>query len=100
MASYLVQHIELRGDSPTQAVIVGTNLKVHLVAQFALGWTIEEAVENYGLDHATIHAAISFYYDNLDVIRANESESERIAKEYAVDGKAKLEELRKRLEEK
>jgi uncharacterized protein (DUF433 family) len=100
MAVNLVQHIELQGDNPTKAVISGTNLKAYLVAQFALGWGVDEAVENYNLDHAHIHAALSFYYDNLAAIESHETETVTWLKENAINGDAKLDEFNKRRSEK
>jgi hypothetical protein len=39
------QHIELRGDNPLAAVMIGTNKKVYLVASLALNDGIEAAAE-------------------------------------------------------
>ena len=72
MVAQIIQHIELRGDNPYDAAISGTNLKAVLVAQFALGWSIEEVVENYNLPLAVIYSALAFYHDNLESIQIHE----------------------------
>jgi uncharacterized protein (DUF433 family) len=77
MVAELKQHVKLSGDDPYYAVIKGTNLKATLVAQFALGWGVDEAVENYNLSPAEIYAALAFYHDNLEGIRQHEKDIEQ-----------------------
>jgi hypothetical protein len=69
MAVKLIQHIELRGENPRNAVIAGTNLKAYLVAQFVLGWGVDAAIEKYRLSAGRIYGAMSFYYDNLPALK-------------------------------
>ena len=71
MAVELKQHIELRGDNPLSAVIVGTNYKAYLVANLAFNDGISASSEHYGIESAQVHAAITFYLDNQESIEAN-----------------------------
>jgi len=96
MVAELKQHIELRGDDPYHAVIVGTHLKAALVAQFALGWGVDEAAENYDLSLAAIYAALAFYHDNLEGIQHHEKETEQQFKHLREESQQRLETLKKR----
>ena len=87
----LIQHIELRGENPRQAVLMGTNVKAYLVAQFVLGWSVDAAVEKYGLSKAKIYAAMSFYFDNLPSLIAHLGQGQTEIHENATDDKEKTE---------
>lgn len=94
MVIQLKQHIELRGDNPLAAVMVGTNKKAYLVASLALNDGIEAAVEEDELSLAEVYAALAFYHDNEDAIRlALEEAREQIR---AMGGFGRLEEIRRR----
>jgi uncharacterized protein (DUF433 family) len=99
MVAELKQHIELRGDDPYDAVIVDTQLKACLVAQFAMSWGIDEAAQNYELSVATIYAALAFYYDNLDSIRKHETETEQQFTHLREESKQRFESLKQRYTE-
>jgi uncharacterized protein (DUF433 family) len=99
MTVKLIQHIQLCGYNPRQALIVGTNTKAYLVAQFALGWGIDAAIAQYGLNRATIHAAISFYYDNLLVLEETHAQTEVWLKGHKLDGKAQIDKQEQRQDE-
>jgi uncharacterized protein (DUF433 family) len=96
MVAELKQHVELRGDDPYDAIIRNTNLKAALVAQFALGWGIDEAVENYNLSPAEIYAALAFYHDNLEGIRQHEKDIEQQFVYLREDSSKHLENLKQR----
>ena len=68
MAIQVKQHIEVRGDNPLEAVMVGTNKKVYLVALLAIKDGVEAAVDADELPLSAIYAALSFYYDNEEAI--------------------------------
>jgi uncharacterized protein (DUF433 family) len=98
MAVQLKQHIELRGDNPLDAVIDGTNLKAYLVANLAINDGAEASAEHYGLDLATIYAALTFHLDNKDAIaKALEEVREQIR---AMGGFDRIDEIRRRYAEK
>jgi uncharacterized protein (DUF433 family) len=71
------QHIELHSANPLGATMVGTNLKAYLVANLAINDGAEAAAEHYGLDLATIYAALMFHYDNEQAIREAREEMMR-----------------------
>ncbi|MDQ7025260.1 MAG: hypothetical protein Q9P01_07795 [Anaerolineae bacterium] len=96
MVAEVKQHIKLRGDDPYDAIIMGTNLKANLVAQFALGWGIDEAVENYDLSSAAIYAALAFYHDNLEGIWQHEKEIEAQSAQLRQESEQRFEHLKKR----
>lgn len=73
MAVQLKQHIDIReGDNPLDAVIAGTRLKAYLVANLAILDGVEAALEQYkplNIEASQIHAAITFYLDNEQLIQ-------------------------------
>jgi uncharacterized protein (DUF433 family) len=69
MAVEVRSHIELRGDSPLEAVIAGKHYKAYLVANLAFNDGAEASAEHYGLSLADVYAAMSFYYDNKEAIQ-------------------------------
>lgn len=97
MAVKLIQHIELRGQNPRHAVLVGSNLKAYLVAQFVLGWGVEAAMEQYGLNQGMIYAAMSFYYDNLPALQAQFEQDQAETNQNATEDKEKTEPRRRAL---
>ena len=99
MVAALKQHVELRENDPYDAVIKNTHLKAALVAQFALGWGIDEAVENYSLSPAEIYAALVFYHDNLEGIRQHEKDMEKQFAHLREESSKRLENLKQRQRE-
>ena len=81
MVAELKQHIELRGDNPLDAVMIGRNLKVYLIASFALQEGVEAVAEEYDLTPAAVHAALMFHYDNEQAIREAREEDIRQLRE-------------------
>jgi uncharacterized protein (DUF433 family) len=67
-------HIELRGNSPLEAVIAGKHYKAYLVAGFAFGFSAEEAAEHYRITMGDVYAAMSFYHDNKEAIQREKEE--------------------------
>jgi len=53
-------------------------------------------IEQYGISRAQLYAALSYFYEHRDELREYEAETERLLEQYGTDGKAKLDELRKR----
>lgn len=96
MAVELKQYVELRGENPLDAVMIGTHLNAWLVANFAIGWSVEEAMEQYDLSRAQIHGALAFFYQNKPAIDKAIEEAEAFAREVGVDSRTKLEEIRRR----
>jgi len=97
MVAELKQHIELRGENPLDAVMVGRNLKVYLIASFALQEGVEAVAEEYDLSQAAVHAALMFHFDNEDSIREARAEAMRLL--YAMggrDAREALEEIMRR----
>jgi hypothetical protein len=69
MAVQLKQYIELRGDNPLDAVIVGTAKKAYLVASLALNDGAEAAADEDEMSVAEVYAALAFYHENEDSIQ-------------------------------
>jgi hypothetical protein len=69
MAVQLKQHIELRGDNPLDAVMIGTEKKAYLVASLAVNDGAEAAAEEDELSLAEVYAALAFYYENEAAIQ-------------------------------
>jgi uncharacterized protein (DUF433 family) len=71
------QHIvvtpQVRGG---KARIVGRRISVADVAMWYLRQkrSVEEIVQEYGLSHAQVHAALTYYYDHQAEIEAQEAE--------------------------
>ena len=94
MAIQLKQYIELRGDSPLAAVMIGTNKKAYLVASLALNDSVEAAAEADELTLAEVYAALTFYHENEAAIRlALEAVRDQIRAQGGFD---RLEEIRRR----
>lgn len=71
-----VQHIEIVDG---QAVIGVGKLKAKIIGQMAANstMTVEEIMAEYGLKHAEVHAAITYYYDSFDTIEQGLREAEQ-----------------------
>ena len=101
MVAELKQHIELRGDNPLDAVMVGSNLKVYLIASFALQEGVEAVAEEYDLTPAAVDAALMFHYDNEQAIREAREENMRQLREMGMrDSKEVREEIMRRQQNK
>ncbi|MCI0712971.1 MAG: hypothetical protein L0154_22640 [Chloroflexi bacterium] len=61
-----------------------------------MGTSESDLLEQYGISRAQLHAALSYFYENREAIRAYQAETERLLDEHAVDGNKRLDELRKR----
>jgi uncharacterized protein (DUF433 family) len=55
-----------------------------------------QLIEQYGITRAQLHAALSYFYEHREELRAYEAETQRLLQQYSTSGKAKLEALRKR----
>jgi uncharacterized protein (DUF433 family) len=87
-------HIEFRNG---EAVIVNhPHLKAEYVARSHVngGDSIEEVMEHYGLTHAEVYAALTYYYENQTVLDA---EMERFWAEANASGQT-IENLRTMIE--
>jgi hypothetical protein len=94
MTLEIKQHIELHGDNPLAAVMIGTNKKAYLVASLALNDGVEAAAEQDELTLADVHAALAFYHENEATIQsALEVAREQIRVQGGFD---RLEEIRRR----
>ena len=58
------------------------------------GVSEEWLLDQYGISRAQLHAALSYFYEHRDEIRAYQAETERLLQEYGTDGQAALEKLR------
>ena len=97
MAVQLKQHIELRGDNPLDAVIVGTRYKAYLVANLAFNDGAEVSAEHYNLHLAQVHGAIAFYLDNEEAIEQAKQASRELGRQLgARDIEDAIEEIRQR----
>lgn len=68
-------------DSGPRPVVAGTDIKVAPIASEHehLGMTPDDIVEAHGhLTLADVHAALAYYFDHLDEIRADWREDERL----------------------
>jgi uncharacterized protein (DUF433 family) len=92
----VIQYVELRGDNPLTAVVVGTEANAHLVAGAALARGIDETAEQYHISAAQVYGALAFYHDNQDEIERRYKEVEERSEATAIDGWKRLEELRQR----
>ena len=94
MAVQLKQHVELRGDNPLDAVMVGTEKKAYLVASLAINDGAEAAAEEDELSLAEVYTALAFYYENeVAIQQALEVVREQIR---ALGGYDRLEIIRRR----
>jgi uncharacterized protein (DUF433 family) len=89
-----INHIEIVDG---RAMIRGKNIKAKLVASLIVkaGATVEEAVEQYQLTPAEVHAALAYYYDHRETIEQSFDEAEAYVKEVGISSdalKAKLRE--------
>lgn len=87
-----VQHIEIVDG---QAVIGEGKLKAKIIGQMAANeaMTVDEIMAEYGLTHAEVHAAITYYYDNRDAIEQGLHEAEQYVRDVGYsshDLKAKI----------
>jgi uncharacterized protein (DUF433 family) len=73
-------HIELRDG---QARFKERNLKVEPVARMHVngGATIEEVMEHYNLSRAEVYAALTYFYDNQEVLDARYAEALEIGRQ-------------------
>lgn len=77
----LPSHIDVSVPRP---VVAGTNVKVAQIASEHehLGMTPDEIVEAHPhLTLADVHAALSYYFDHMEAIRADWREGERLIAE-------------------
>jgi uncharacterized protein (DUF433 family) len=95
----LQQHIELRGENPLQAVIVGTEIKASLVANLYIqsDANIDTVCTQYDLTPAQVYAALAFYYDNRERIKAAFVAANQQAQQIGTPVDDKLDALRRRL---
>lgn len=58
------------------------------------GVTEEALLDQYGINRAQLHAALSYFYEHRDEIRAYQADTERLLQEYGTDGQAAMKNLR------
>ena len=72
VAKTSTEHIEIRQRHDTNhAYIIGTKFRVASIYNMHIndGLSVDEIVEHYGvLDHAKVHAALAYYYDNREQV--------------------------------
>jgi uncharacterized protein (DUF433 family) len=54
-----------------------------------------QLLEQYGITRAQLHAALSYFYEHRDEIRAYQAETERLLQQHGADGWDAIEKLRK-----
>ena len=54
-----------------------------------------QLLDRYGITRAQLHAALSYFYEHREEIRAYEAETERLLRQHATNGWDAIEELRK-----
>ena len=93
-------YIEVRDEENILSwVLRGTEANAHLVATCALAQGIELTAEQYHISIGAVHGALAFYYDNKELIDTSYEDACLRAKQLAISGKAKLEQMRRRAEE-
>jgi uncharacterized protein (DUF433 family) len=100
MLLQLADHIELHGDNPLDATIVGRKTKVYLVAEFYLGsdYDMDATMAQFDLDRAQVHAIMAFYYGNEAAIQSAIETAEAETQAITVNATDVLAELRQRLD--
>jgi uncharacterized protein (DUF433 family) len=79
-------------------VLAETNTNIVAIGEaHENGATEEWLLNQYEISRAVLHAALSYYYEHLDAVRAYQEETDRLLQEYGTDGWAALEKLRKRV---
>lgn len=68
MAIQLKHYVELRGDSPLNAVITGHHHKAYLVANLANLDSPNGSAKHYNLTLAEVYGAMAFYQENIGAI--------------------------------
>ena len=98
MAVQLKQHIELRGDNPLDAVIVGTRYKAYLVANLAFNDWAEASAEHYRISLGAVYAAMSFYEDSREAIRqALDEAHQELLDMGMIDGQTAIDRIKQRM---
>lgn len=90
-----VNHIEIIDEN---AVIKGRNLKVKMVAGMYIhaGASIEQVMTQYNLTAAEVHAALAYYYDNLEAFAQADTALEELVESARRRTQTKLAEMRSR----
>ncbi|MBN1565156.1 MAG: DUF433 domain-containing protein [Anaerolineae bacterium] len=100
MVAVINPHVEIIDNV---ACVVGTRFKVADVAAifvFGSDPPIDWVEENYPLTRAQVHAALAYYYDHQDEIKAYWAESEKLLREMGTSHEEVLAKMRARLDAK
>jgi uncharacterized protein (DUF433 family) len=101
MVVQIRNHIELETDNPLDARISGRGFKAYLVANLAFNDGVEASAEHYELSLADVHAAMAFYYDNQEAIKAAIAEARELGyKMGARDSSEVIAEIKERMKNK
>jgi uncharacterized protein (DUF433 family) len=77
-------------------VLADTNTNiVPLGVAHEAGVSEENLLEQYGINRAQLHAALSYFYENREDIRKYQAETERLLQQYGTDGQEAIDKLRK-----
>jgi uncharacterized protein (DUF433 family) len=60
-----------------------------------MGVSEQELLNQYGISRAQLHAALSYFYEHREEIRAYQAETERLLQKYGTDGQEAIDKLRK-----
>lgn len=85
--------------NPGKAILTRRHLKAEIVAAIIVytGATIDETMAYYDLTRSEVHAALTYYYDNKEVIDRGFAEAETYVRTYGTDIKDKIAELQARM---
>ena len=92
------EHIQLRGDNPLDATVVGTHYKAYLVANLALNDGPQAAAEHYRIPLGTVYGALVFYCDNETAIDEAIREARELGEQLGARSvQSAIQEMKKRL---
>jgi uncharacterized protein (DUF433 family) len=92
-----VAHIELTENDfgGVKRSVAGTRIRVQdVVAAYVFGESsVDWIAENFGISLAQVHAALSYYYDNKELIDQEIAEGDAYAERVAINAREYFDEL-------
>ncbi len=75
-------------------ILVDSNISIVPIGVAHEGGVGEvELLDQYGISRAQLHAALSYFYEHREAIRAYQTETEALLRQYGTDGWAALDRL-------
>ena len=93
MLSETTKYIKLNHRGTPVLADTNTNI-VPIGVAHEQGGSEATLLNQYGINRAQLHAALSYFYEHREEIRAYQVETERLLREYGTDGQAAIENLR------